>query len=188
MSDTFKGGCVVKAVSSRITMPDIESAMDMSFNLSGSSVTAETLTADSLDIAASSSSFTSDMLSASDGLSISAVSSELKVKGLSCVHSTVKVSNSTAVFKGIVGGFTADAQMSALDAAFDSVTGNITLDMSYGSSTVKVPKGAPLNFRHDESYALFRDKTNPAQNSASNEGTRYTMETNIKFGIVTVEN
>lgn len=188
LPESFKGGCTVNAINCEMTSDSIESAMDMSFCLYDSRLTCKMLSADNLTMSVSGSVISAERLDAVDSVRVDAASSELGIKELSAKSETVSVSNTKASLAGISGALTGEAHMSALDLTFAQVTGNISLSLTTCSANVKLPKDADVAFRHEETYGIFTDKTKSAQNASSNEGAAYTMETNIKFGIVTAEN
>lgn len=186
MPEIFKGACVLNVSGCDVKIGSFDSAMDMSLNLCSSKLTASRLNADNITAVMSGSSLNVDIISAVDDLSISAVSSELKTTKLTAKYNTFTASNCTATLKGISGGFITDAQMSTLTLEFPRISGNITVDLNQGSADILVPKNAGLTVNHDESYGIFQNKIKSAQNSRDDESVHYTMDTNIKFGIVTL--
>ena len=186
--DIYKGGCIVNSVNSRLNLGSLESAMDMSFCAFGSTLEADMLSADNITLLMSGSSVDVDTLQSKDAIKLEAAASELKAERLVAEYITMEGDNSTIALSGIAGGFSAKTQMAKLELSFAALTGNISLDTTAGNAVVRLPKGLPVTLRHNEDYGLFTDRTNHAQNDAANDAVRYTMETNIKYGIVTVEN
>ena len=188
LPEIYKGGCVVNAVGSRLDLGSVESAMDMSFCLFESKLGAGVLSADNITLQMSGSFAQIERLDASEGLKMQAAASELRAGGISASYTDLTADNSTAVLSGISGAFSGRTQMTSSEISFSALTGNVTLDQTAGQAVVRLPKGANVTLRHSEEYGLFTDRTNHAQNSSANDAAHYTMETNIKFGIVTVEN
>ncbi len=188
LPDSCKGGFVIKASDSTITLDSVESAMDMSFNIKNSKLSGKSLAADNITVMTSGSSLSAENISALDSLRIDGESSEFNIKKLAAKSTGFTVNSTTADISDISGTITANARMSALSLGFSKISGNIGLEAYGTTANVKLPKNGDLTLRHSESYGIFSDKTNPAQNAHENSTDGYTMETNIKFGIVTAAN
>lgn len=188
MPDSYKGGFVIGAVGGSVTAPPIESAMDLSFNMCSSKLTLGSVIADNVTGALSGSTLDIGSVTSNDNFRLAAESSELSIKTLSAKSISLTANNTGAKLQNILGSFTADMRTSTLNAGFSPLSGNITLDMNTGSADLLIPKDASVSLVHDEQYGVFRDKTKSAQNGGANQASHYTMETNIKFAIVTVGN
>ena len=186
--ETYKGGCVLKGLGSVFTLADYESAMDISVDLSDSSLSAERITADNIDISSGGSKIKIGILEAKDNVKILADSSDYKLTQLASQHSSLIADNCTLLLEKTSGAFSASSQMSSLDISFPRITGNISLDVVKGSANVKLPKDDIINLVNEETYALLTNKTRSAQNEPDDPSAHYTLETNIKFGFVTLEN
>ena len=165
-----------------------ESAMDISVDLSDSSLSAERITADNIDISSGGSKIKIGILEAKDNVKILADSSDYKLTQLASQHSSLIADNCTLLLEKTSGAFSASSQMSSLDISFPRITGNISLDVVKGSANVKLPKDDIINLVNEETYALLTNKTRSAQNEPDDPSAHYTLETNIKFGFVTLEN
>ena len=185
--EIYKGACVINAAASALDLGSIESAMDMIFSLDASSLEAGELKADNITVMLNASTIGADSMIASDSLKLFACASELKTQSLSSKYTALEADNSTVTLPSLSCGFSCECRMSTLELSFTEVTGNISLDTTAGSAVVKLPKDAPIELRHSEEYGILTNKTNHAQNDAANSSFHYTMETNIKFGIVTLE-
>ncbi len=184
----YKGGYVINAVGCKAKLGDIDSAMDVSFDLHDSEFSCGDVSADSIDLRVGGSTLELGAFSASDELTLASSSSDIVIEKINAGYTAVTLNNSNANLKDMTGGVMCSARTSDVSAAFSEVTGNITLDVSTGKAQIKLPTGSNIAIRHDEDYGIFDDRTKSAQNEGSNEAVRYTMETNIKFGIVTVTN
>ncbi len=185
---SFKGGLEISGKQCRIHMDSFESAMDMSFCLHESSFEAKNLTADSVTVITSSSSFKADDISSVEDIKMTAVSSNYRIENVSAVSSSVDAENCTLAFGISDGAFSAGLNSTSFETSFKHVGGNISLDMTACSASVFLPKDAEITLKNEETYALLTNKSKAAQNNNTNQPGRYTIETNIKYGIVTLEN
>lgn len=185
---SFKGGLDISGKQCRINMDSFESAMDMSLCFHESSFEAKNLSADSVTILTSSSSVKADEISSVEDVKITAVSSNYRIENVSAVSSSVEAENCTLAFGIADGAFSADLNSTSFETSFKHVGGNISLDMTACSATVFLPKDAEITLKNEETYALLTNKSKAAQNNDANKPGRYTIETNIKYGIVTLEN
>ena len=188
MPDTYKGGFTVNTSECTVALGTLDSAMDMRFNLYKTALSADSLSADSITFMTSGSSVTIKDITATDGLTVSSDSTELKASNIAAKYTNLTLNNSTSELSVASGSLSCDSRMSDINASFDAVTGNISLDLTAGRANLKLPNQNDIVIRHDEDYGVFQDKTKSAQNSATKPAVHYTMETNIKYGIVTVTN
>ena len=188
MPDSYKGGCVINAESCDISLDSFESAMDVSFNIRRSKFRSNALSADNISVMTNNSEFSAADMNAVENIRIDGESSEFDIKKLTARSTGFTVNNTTASLSDINGAITTNARMSALKLGFSRITGNIGIDATGSNADVTLPENANITLRHKESYGMFRDKTKSAQNDSANLGDAYTMETNIKFGIVTAAN
>lgn len=185
--DDYKGGYDIFGDSARIKLGNAESSMKMSFNLHNCNVSAENITA--ADITADMSGTTANIKSAvsKDGFTVGAVSSDIKMEEIEAVYSKAAVSSSTLDITNIIGAFSCESDISRLYLYCGTVTGNITLRSNKGIAKITLPKNAPVYIHRSERFSVFRDKTDNAQYDEKNKDSRYILETNVEFTIVTLE-
>lgn len=185
--DIYKGGYSINGSNSEIKLCSIESAMDMSFNLYNSTLSAEALSAGEILFEISGTTVTAEEIHSRGELEVSGISATFQTDIIEAVFSKLTVNNSTLNIGNIVGGVSADSQMSTVNLEFLSVTGNISLKASAGRVNIKIPHNAPVSLRHEESYSSFNDKVKWTEEGQKNENSRYFIETTVNFGIVTLE-
>ncbi len=185
--DNYKGGYSLNGSNAEVKLCDLESAMDMSFNLYNSAVSAQTLSAGEVVFEMSGTTVSAGEIHSRGEFSLSGISSVMKTDMLEAVSSRINVNNSTLNIGNIVGGVSADMKMSAANLDFLSVTGNISAVASESRLNIKIPNDSPVSLRHEESYSSFSDKVKWTDEGQKNENSRYFIETTVKFSIVTLE-
>ena len=185
--ENYKGGYTVCTSSCNVEMCGLESSMDMKFNLYNTEVKAEKLTAGEITLEMSGAVFKSEELHSRGEISLLSISSTLETNFLESVSSKFLVNNTTISAEKIIGGLTLDCVMSTIDLTFSSVTGNIGVTSETSSINIKIPHDSPVSLRHEESYSTFKDNIKWTDNGQKNQNSRYFIETNVKFSIVTLE-
>lgn len=186
--ESFKGAFFLNASRCSSDLGSLDSTMDIGFNLHECSITTDNISADSVTFLMSGSTFSARSMTSPDGVSVTATASDITLKNIDSKYSTFTVNNTTLRLGAGSGAVMCDARLSEIAAAFSEVTGNITFDLTACRAAIKIPDRSDLVVRHSEDYGLYTDETNSAQNEGSKPAVHYTMETNIKFGIVTVTN
>ena len=185
--ENYKGGYSINGGNSEFKLCGLESAMDMSFNLYNSTVTAEALSAGEIAFELSGTTVTVSEIRSRGELTVSGITTTFKTDMLETVYAKLTADNSTLNIGNISGGVSAVTQMSTVNLDFRSVTGNVSVTASAGSVNIKIPHDSPVSLRHEESYSAFTDRVKWTDKGKKNENSRYFIETTVKFGIVTLE-
>lgn len=184
--ENYKGGYSINGSHCCAKLDSIESSMDTSVNLYDSTVEAKTISAGEITVELSGTSGSIEKLLSSDGINISAVSSDIKMNTAESIYTKITANSTTLDMDKISGSVTAALTMCTFDAAWARVGGNISVAASYGRINLTVPENSPVALRHEESFSVFNDNVNWTDTDSKNKDSRYFIDTNVKFGIVTL--
>lgn len=184
--ENYKGGYSINASNSNIKLSNIDSSMDTYFNLYECNMEAQTISGKDIVFEASGGSSSIDKITSSDGFTVTGISSSISVSQIEAAYTIVTANSSYLNFNNIVGSLTADVAMCSSDFSYLSVTGNINITASSGTTNIFIPHDAPVSLRHEESYARFKNSVVWSDGDEKNTDHRYVIDTNVKFGIVTL--
>lgn len=185
--DNYKGGYSINGSGTMINICDLESSMDFAFNLLGSTVKTGTLSGGECSFELSGSTFNAENISSRNGTVFYAASSTMNINTLNSAYTKLTTSTSTVNLKNISGGITTDSQSSTLNFDFKNVGGNISVTAETGSISIKIPHNSPVSLRHEESYSNFKDNVKWTGKDSKNKDSKYIIDTNVKFSIVTLD-
>lgn len=184
--EIYKGGYSINGSHSDVELENLESAMNTSVNLYDSTIDAKTVSAQEVTVELSGTSGSIEKIKSSDSINISSVSSDITVNGSESIYTMITANSTTLNMNNIAGGITAELSMCRFDAKWAGVNGTINVNTAYGRTNLTVPKNSPVALHHDESYAVFNDDINWSDKGSKNKDSRYFIDTNVKFGIVTL--
>ena len=185
--DDYKGGYCVKGQYCDVSVTNAESAMDIEMSLYKCNLNADNLNAPNITADMSGTEAEVKNVSSKDGFSIGAVSSNIKLRGVSAQYSKMVVSSTTLDTENVSGGFTYESDISTLYLKCSEVSGNINIQSKKGSVSVTLPKNAPLALRHNEKWSVFQNSTGIADSEKNNKDLQHILETNVEFTIVRLE-
>lgn len=184
--ENYKGGYSINGTAATLNLGSIDSSMDVNFNLYNCTAKADDISAKEVELEISGGSLSAESVTAYDVFEAESVSSNVNISRLESKYSTVKANSSTINLSGITGGLSADVQICKANFDWLAVTGNITLKASAGETELAVPKGSNVTLRHDESWAKYKNNINSAPLEENDENSYYIIDTNVEFGIVTL--
>ncbi len=182
----YKGGYGINGDHASFELCDIDSSMNTKINLYDSKINAKSISADEVTLEMSGTSGSVEAVSSKNGFNLSSVSSDFSVNKADCFYTKLTANSSTLSLSDVVGSLTADTTTTSLIIDCFSVTGNVSVNVSYGRADITVPKDSPISLRHSESYSAFTDNVNWTDGDEKNKDARYVIDTNISFGIVTL--
>lgn len=185
--ENYKGGYSINGSGTMINLCDIDSSMDIAFNILSSTVNAKSLDAGEFTVELGSSTFNAERIVSRGSIEVLADSSTMNINNLNSSYTKLTASSSTVNLKNISGGITTDTQTSTLNCEFKSVSGNVSVTAETGSINIKIPHDSPVSLRHEESYSSFRDNIKWTDKNSKNKNSRYIIDTNVKFSIVTLD-
>ncbi|MBQ3969811.1 MAG: hypothetical protein II685_04950 [Clostridia bacterium] len=184
--ENYKGGYFFAGNFSQIDVCDIESSMDISFNLTSSSVSAGTLEAGSIVLEMSGSAFSAERLYSRGNFDVSSISSEIVLNNLNMVYSKLAANSSTVKLNNISGGINADLQTTSAQLNFYAIKGNVIGTAESSSLKITFPHDSPVSLRHEEKYSAFNDDVEWTDSGQKNQNSRYIIDTNVNLSIVTL--
>lgn len=184
--DNYKGGYAISTNNCSVVLTDLESAMDMSFNMLDSMAETGTLTTGDITFELGGTTFNSKGVFARGSTNISSESTTVNFKRLNSSYTKILSGSSTYNLEKIVGGITTNSQTSVLDLSFQTVKSNVSITADTGSINVAIPHNAPVSLHHDEKYSSFNDTVNWTDEDSKNKDSRFIIDTKVKFSIVTL--
>ncbi len=184
--EDYKGGYSVNTNKCTVDLGDIDSSMDISFNLLDTTVKSGKLTAGDFTFEMCSTLFNSESIFSRGSIDISAESTTMNIDRLNSTYIKLLSSSGTYNLKNITGGLTADMQTSTLNLDFNTVKGNVSVTSETGSVNVVIPHNAPVSLHHEESYSSFKENVKWTDKNSTNKNYRYIIDTNVRFSLVTL--
>ncbi len=185
--ENYKGGYSINGSGTAVDICSLESSMDFSFNLLGSTVKTGELTGGEFIFELSGTTLNAESIESRGGINFSVTSSTMNIDTLSSAYTRLNASSSTVNLKNISGGITTDSQTSTLNCEFKHIGGNVNITAEMGSVNVKIPHNSPVSLRHEESYSTFKNNVKWTDKGDKNKDSKYIIDTNVKFSIVTLE-
>lgn len=184
--ENYKGGYSLNFNKCKVTMPDIESSMDMSFNILDCDVSCNELSAGDIKIDMSNTIFSAKNIIVRGNASISTISTTLDIGRIKSAYLKLSSASSTDTVKNISGAAAFDMQMTNLLCDFANVSGNISLKGDKSSVDMAIKHDSPVRLKHDESYSFFVDKVKWTDKNEQNKNFRYIIDINVKLSLVTL--
>lgn len=182
--DNYKGGYSINGSNAAFEISDLDSSTDVSFNLYDCTLKAQTVSGRDVLFEASGGSSSIEKIVSNNGFTVTGISSNITVLQIDAAYTVISANSATLDFRRITGSLTADVSMCSSSFSYLSVTGNVTVTASAGTTNIVIPHDSPVSLRHEESYSRFKDTVNWTDGNEKNTDSQYVIDTNVKFGIV----
>lgn len=184
--ENYKGGFDINAAGSSVTLCDIDSSMDIGFNLYNCNMTAESINAGEVVLESGGGAIEFGSITASGGFGATCVSSDLKVASLTAMYTRVGANNSSLRLNDITGSISAELYMTEAEFDFLSVTGNISASAKLSQADIIIPGDSAVQLHHEERYSSFKNRLEQTLKNGESKNSYHTIDTNVEFGIVSL--
>lgn len=184
--ESYKGGFDINASGSSVSLCDIDSSMDIGFNLYNCNMTVESISAGEVTLESSGGAIEFGKITASGGFGATCVSSDLKVASLNAMYARVGANNSSLSLNDITGSISTDLYMTEAEFDFLSVTGNISASAKLSKVDIIIPSDSAVQLHHEERYSSFKNKLEQTLKNGESKNSYRTMDTNVELGIVSL--
>ncbi len=180
----YKGGYEIYGTDSEVSLGDIDSAMDVSVQLSNSTAAIDSITAGEIDLSLDSSSLAVSSISATDTVSIRTASSNINVESMRSTYATVRADSSSLYLGSMAGGFSLEEYLCSGDYDFSEISGNISITSKLSRAEVSIPQGESLVLYHSERFASFTDNTGLSESADAD--TAYSADTSAEYSAIVI--
>lgn len=184
--DNYKGGFDINASDSNAVLCDLESSMNIRFNLYNCNMTAEHINGRDIVFESSGGVSKIEKITSSSGFNATCVSTDLDISSLYTVYTKIGANSAKLNFYDISGSFSSDLSMTDAYFEFSSLTGNISSYSELSRVSLIIPYDISVRLHHKESYASFKNNLEKAFTDSENENSFPIIDTNTKFGIVSL--